>query len=211
MAARNKPLVLRRPAQVAALASPVRTRIVDVLAGEGSASVRELAAALGRPAEALYYHIRVLERHGLLVQHGKRQHKRRHETVYGLPAPRLLLDRSQRSPRYLDAVAKSCATLLRATARDYNAALHAVGDDSPPSPDTLSVRRLVANLDRAGQRQLNDLLRQIDALFRRYQDRPGDQAQSLTIALVPLPQRKSQRPDTPNRRRTRRLRAPEAV
>lgn len=54
------------------------------------------------------------------------------------------------------------------------------------TPSTLSVRRLVAALDRDGLRHLNDLLRRIDALFERYEARRRDQVQSLTIALVPL-------------------------
>ncbi|MFH1748446.1 MAG: helix-turn-helix domain-containing protein [Planctomycetota bacterium] len=186
MAKSSKILVLRRPAQVAALASPVRAGIVDALASYGASAVRELSDALGLRPESLYYHIRALQRHGLVVLHSKRKHKRRHEAVYALAAPRLTLDRTQRSRRYLDAVAKTCETLLRATARDYRAALRAAGDLAVCPPGTLSVRRLVAALDRAGLRRLNDLLRQIDDLFERHQARLRDPVQSLTIALVPL-------------------------
>ncbi len=186
MARSGKILVLRRPAQVAALASPVRARIVDALASHGASSARELADALGLRPESLYYHIHALQRHSLVVQHSKRKHKRRHEAVYALAAPRLTLDRTQRSRRYLDAVAKTCETLLRTTTRDYRAALRAAGDLADYPPSTLSVRRLVAALDREGLRRLNDLLSQIDAFFERYQARRRDQVQSLTIALVPL-------------------------
>jgi DNA-binding MarR family transcriptional regulator len=187
MADSARTLVLRRPAQVAALASLVRARIVGALAAQGARSVRELAGLLGLRPQSLYYHLRALQRQSLVVQRAKRKHKRRREAVYALAAPRLVLDRTQRSPRYLDAVAKSCETLLRATARDYRAALRAAGDWAAYPPSTLSVRRLVAGLGPRGLRRLNDLLRQIDALFERSRACPRGPLQSLTLALVPIP------------------------
>jgi DNA-binding transcriptional ArsR family regulator len=186
MARCDKTLVLRRPAQVNALASPMRARIVDALAGGAPSSIRELAEAFGVRPESLYYHIRTLQKHGLVVERSKRKHKRRHEAVYALTAPRLKLDRTQRSPRYLDAVVRTCELMLRATARDYRAALRTAGNLAAHAPGALSVRRLVAGLDREGLNHLSQLLRQIDALFDRYPPRRCGQVQSLTIVLVPL-------------------------
>src|SRR5262245_47733719 len=55
---------------VAALASPVRQEIIDTLEALGGATIAELAGALGRPADGLYYHVRRLVRAGLLVGAG---------------------------------------------------------------------------------------------------------------------------------------------
>jgi DNA-binding transcriptional ArsR family regulator len=186
----RKDLVLRRPAQVAALGSPVRSRIVDVLAGQGPCSLEELSVALGRHREALSYHVRALRRHGLVVLHSRRKGRRRPEAVYAVAAPRLLLDRTQRSRPYLDAVAKAGEARLRASARDYRAALAAVDLLAEYSPATLSVRRLVGSLDQQGLLHLSDLLNQIDALFHKYEARHDKPLQSLTIALVPVGRRK---------------------
>lgn len=49
---------VRGKRQLAALAAAARQEVVDVLAEMGSVSVAELAAALGRPADALYFHLR---------------------------------------------------------------------------------------------------------------------------------------------------------
>ena len=58
---------IAEPRQIRALASSTRQDIVDTIAAIGPCSVAELARALGRSADGLYYHIRVLTRVGLLV------------------------------------------------------------------------------------------------------------------------------------------------
>ena len=63
--------VIRTKKQVGALVSSVRQEIVDVLCQMGTVAVAELAAALGRPADAIYYHLRVLKRVGLVVHAGQ--------------------------------------------------------------------------------------------------------------------------------------------
>ena len=46
--------------QIRALSSPIRQDILDAVTAIGPCSVSELAAATGRPADGLYYHIRRL-------------------------------------------------------------------------------------------------------------------------------------------------------
>jgi DNA-binding transcriptional ArsR family regulator len=58
--------------QLTALTSSARQEIVDVLSQMGTVSVGELAATLGRPADALYYHLRVLKQAGLVLRAGYR-------------------------------------------------------------------------------------------------------------------------------------------
>ena len=65
----SKPTAIRDPGRIAVLASPVRQEIVDTLAMlGGEASVAALAEQLGRPADGLYYHLRLLEQHELIVE-----------------------------------------------------------------------------------------------------------------------------------------------
>ncbi|HWG20580.1 MAG TPA: helix-turn-helix domain-containing protein [Terracidiphilus sp.] len=66
------PFVVQGKKQLSALASSARQEIVDVLSQMGTVSVGELAAALGRPADALYYHLRVLRQAGLVIRAGYR-------------------------------------------------------------------------------------------------------------------------------------------
>src|SRR4051812_38683008 len=54
--------------QIRALSSPARQDILDAVTAIGPCSVAELAAAVGKPADGLYYHIRQLLEVGLLVE-----------------------------------------------------------------------------------------------------------------------------------------------
>ena len=54
--------------QIRALSSPLRQDILDAVTAIGPCSVSELAAAIGRRADGLYYHIRRLVKVGLLQE-----------------------------------------------------------------------------------------------------------------------------------------------
>jgi len=82
---RRGPLVVREPAQVRALASPVRQEIVDALAAAGPCAVADLAAHVGRPADALYFHLKRLMAVGLVVERGARRNGRARAAVYDVP------------------------------------------------------------------------------------------------------------------------------
>src|SRR5689334_13072601 len=69
---RRRALVSRLD-QLSALASPARVDLIEALTRLGTASLAELAAALGRPADGLYYHVRALEKVGLVAAAGTRR------------------------------------------------------------------------------------------------------------------------------------------
>jgi len=72
MKAPGPSFVVSSKKQLATLASSVRQEIVDVLSQMGAVSVGELAVTLGRPADALYYHLRALKQAGLVLSAGYR-------------------------------------------------------------------------------------------------------------------------------------------
>jgi DNA-binding transcriptional ArsR family regulator len=75
------PFTVQTKKQLAALTSPIRQQIVDVLSQMGTISVAELAATLGRPADAVYYHLRVLKLAGLVLVAGLRSTGNRKEEL----------------------------------------------------------------------------------------------------------------------------------
>src|SRR5258708_3778839 len=89
--AKTRPHVIRGARQLAALAAAARQEIVDVLEQMGTVSVAELAAALGRPADALYFHLRALARAGLVRRAGHRARSGRQEALYRTVKPELRL------------------------------------------------------------------------------------------------------------------------
>ena len=114
-----------RPAQIRALASPARQEVLDTLQALGRASVPEIAAQLGRPADALYYHVRALAKAGLLREVERRQRGRHVEAVYATPEPekRLKLDYRAGGAASARAVRGVVASMLRAAGRDFDAAI----------------------------------------------------------------------------------------
>src|SRR3954469_5558206 len=107
--------VIEDTAVAGAMLDPIRTRLLAELAEPGSAS--SLAARVGEPRQKINYHLRELERHGLV----ELVHERR---------------RGNMTER-----------VLRASAASYvisPAAMVAVAPDPGRSPDRLSARWLLA-------------------------------------------------------------------
>jgi len=62
------PLHVTSPKQIAAISSPGRDEIMDMIGVIGPCTASELAHAMGRSRHALYYHLRALAACGLLKQ-----------------------------------------------------------------------------------------------------------------------------------------------
>src|SRR5258708_35134832 len=95
---------ISRPAQCSALLSPVRQELLDVLARVDAVSLAELGALLGRPSDGLYYHVRMLERTGLVRSAGKRIVNGRPEALYRAVASQFALRYAPDPARHAAAV-----------------------------------------------------------------------------------------------------------
>src|SRR5689334_1813461 len=118
---------IRRREQIAALASPVRQEIVDMVQASGPLSVAELAGLLGRPADGLYYHVKALAKVGLLVERagrGVRNGRGRTEAVFAVPG-RLRLAYRPKDPENVAGIKRAAAAMLRVTGRTFAEAFDA--------------------------------------------------------------------------------------
>ena len=106
-------------AQMAALESPARQEMLEALSRLGTASVGQIADALDRPPDALYYHLRSLTRVGLIVPAGHRNKGRRKEALFRTVAPRLETRLEPRTPEKAQAVAAIVGSIVRMANRDY--------------------------------------------------------------------------------------------
>jgi len=113
---------IRTEKQLAALTSAARQEIVDVLAEMGTVSVAEIAATLGRPADALYFHLRALKKAGLVRQAGYRSRAGRKEMLFRTVAPELRLHYDARSDANRRAVSAIVSSMLRLGIRDFRRA-----------------------------------------------------------------------------------------
>jgi DNA-binding transcriptional ArsR family regulator len=78
-------IVVTKPAELRAMADPLRTTILDLLL-ERAATVAELAAAVGRPKSTVAYHVNVLVAAGMLRVVRTRRVRAIDERFYGRTA-----------------------------------------------------------------------------------------------------------------------------
>ena len=188
---RTRSYLVRSEKQLAALTAAARQEVVDVLEQLGTVSIGELAAALGRPADALYFHIRALTRVGLVRRTGFRSRPggrgRNKEALYCTVAPELKLHYEPHKASNRKAVSAIVSSMLRLAMRDFRGAFQR---------DTVVVRgprrelwglRKVGRLSQAGLAEVN---RRIKGLERAV-SAPGKRGRlyAITVVLTPLDHR----------------------
>lgn len=111
-------------AQLAALASPLRSDILDRLVAYGSLSVRDLAKALGRQPTAIYSHLQKLEKVGLIhSEDSKSGEPGRPGRVYKPAGDQIRLTQAARRPENRKLVEPVVRAAGKQAARDFIAAL----------------------------------------------------------------------------------------
>ena len=194
--------VIESPQQLRALASAARQEIVDVLSGMGTVTVAELAATLGRPADALYYHLRVLVRAGLVVPVGSNTKLGRHKARFRTVAPELRLRYSAADPGKVRSISAIVGSMLRLGIRDFRRTLE--GNEARLSgPDReLWALRATGWLKPQAVQQVNKNIQDLrDSVWK---PKGEGRLYGITILLTPLDhrRRKAQRAPQQKKRRT---------
>ena|SRR5215469_6891810 len=176
-----------------ALVSAARLEVADALAEMGTVSVAALAATLGRPADALYFHLRALVRAGLARQAGYRLRGQRKEALFETVADELKLDYRQPLKANRNAVSAIVASMLRLGIRDFRRAFQEAGGGtivvSGPRRELWALRK-AGRLSPAKVRRIN---RSIHGLLRAMAKPNGKgRLYAITVLLTPVDrQRKS--------------------
>jgi predicted transcriptional regulator len=187
--------------ELRALASFARQEIIDVLAQMGTVSAPELAQALGRPADTLYYHLRILHKAGLVETVGSRVRDGRTEALYHARNLNIDYEASRRSnEKELTGMASS---MLRLGIRDFKEAVRdkeiAVGG---PQRELWSARK-TGRLTQKDLVRVNRLIKELLASAS-----PGSekgQLYGITVLLTPV-NRLHRGPEAGVRRRSRKAR-----
>jgi DNA-binding transcriptional ArsR family regulator len=163
---RGKLLVLSRPGELQALVSPLRVEIVEHVQSAGPSSVREIAEALGRSPQSLYYHVRALASAGIFVQRATRKRPRRDEAVYSLAAERIAISKKPWTAQKASATARSVGALLRRAERNFRrAVLQDLVRGTPEAPHAFAGGRR-AWMTEPGIRSLARLIGEIEQLLK---------------------------------------------
>ena len=182
-------------AQRRAISSPLRLEILGYFSAGRPLSVREVAARMGRPATAIHYHVGLLTQSGLLKKTGERRQGRRREAEYSMVADAIAVPgHGQTSEDDEHTLAlKTTANAFRTAERDMKAALTGGAARGEGEDRNFYVTRMHCRLSREEMAEIN---RRLDALLgallesiRREEPREDDEFVSLTLALLPLPNR----------------------
>lgn len=111
--------MIEDPVQLRALGADVRTKILRLLR-ERAASTKELSEALGVPKGTVGYHVKVLERAGLIHVVATRQVRAITEKYYGRVARLYVLKSDERLPGFLRG-GQVGARMLRQAAEELQA------------------------------------------------------------------------------------------
>lgn len=185
---------------------PLRTRIIEEVAHQPR-TVHEIADALDVPFTRLYYHIKLLEKHGIIrvvatrAMQGAVEEKHYQVTARQFVVARDLL--TVVSDDHDDGLEVVLATILDQTRQDIRASVHDGRINlaqTSPDPDSLLIRRGVMRLSRE---QAAEFQRELVALLNRMsaqQRSPDDPSTfyAVQVALYPSswPERQDQDEDT---------------
>lgn len=162
--------VIRDVTTLKALADPLRHELVALL--DRPRTVRELADRLGRPPDRLYYHLGLLERHGIAVAVEERGAERR----YRLSASHLVIDPDLTMPPGV--AAGLVGTMLQRVHREYAAAA-ALPKNKGKKRSTIAIQHV-----RLTEAQRADLAERLLGILREYEDQaPADGTEPFGVMV----------------------------
>ena len=197
--ARSKPrtLTLRSDEQRRAIASPLRLELIGLFIEREPLSVAQIAQRMGRPATAIHYHVRLLEKAGLLRRAGEQRSGSRREALYRPVAEifemELPGDTTSGDP---EAAIKTLSMAFRMAVGDMKGAFEDSSVRSSGPKRNFLGGRFHCRLSREELAELNRHLRHIEKMLSRtprtLEPSPHDTFISLTLALMPLRNREVQ-------------------
>ena len=203
---------------VRVLADPLRMRLIEAMASEldHPFSVKELAKALGEPPTKLYYHVNMLEEHGLLVVTSSQLVSGILEKRYQLVAASIGVDRALLTAGDTgvgEALHGVLTTIFSTAEEDVQAAIKAgIGSLHAGEEGTRERIVLSKSVDRLSPDEARAFRDRLDALITEFGHGPDagparadDHLYGLVLAFYPMadaPKRATHSPSPPRKRRT---------
>lgn len=203
---------------VRVLADPLRMRLIEAMAAEldHPFSVKELAKALREPPTKLYYHVNMLQEHGLLVVTSNQLVSGILEKRYQLVAASIGVDRALLTAGDTgvgEALHGVLATIFSTAEEDVQAAIKAgIGSLYGGEEGTRERIVLSKSIDRLSPDEAKAFRDRLDALITEFGHGPDagpanadDHLYGLVVAFYPMadaPKRATHSPRSSRKRRT---------
>lgn len=192
--ARFDPRAISDPKLIEILASPVRQELIDTLyALGGKATVAELAEHLGRHADGLYYHLRVLCRSELLDEIEGAEKTQRVYRLAGSGRAPMRLDYRTEHDENVRALSRYISGLVGAAERDFQQALETRSVTVRGKRRQLWAARNKGWAGPAELEEINSLLERLCTLTSMPRTPGRDQLLSLAFVLSPSVKRTKRR------------------
>ena len=180
-------LLIDQPEQLAALTSPVRLELLELIGIWGPCAVADVAERMERAPDSLYYHVKKLVSVGLLEHVRDRRKGQRSEAIYRLPARQLEVPRSSEGAAR-EQTSKAIHAILRLAGRELDTALDddEALDEGPKR--RLYGRRMNGRLSWKAIGEVNRHIAEIEAIFAREGTRRGrNQGHPAVVTLILTP------------------------
>ncbi len=185
------------PALIRILASPLRQELVDTLTAlGGEASVAAIATQLGRHADGLYYHLRILCKAGLLMEVMDEHKQERRYRLAGAAQMPMRLAYHIASSEEASALREFANGMLQVASQDFEQALDIPDVVTEGSQRQLWAARNKAWLSAQELEEVNALLERICELMSRPRSQGCDQLMSCSFLLAPIAPRPKRRKKT---------------
>lgn len=171
------------PLVLGALASPIRLDLLVILESSPPIPVAELARRIGRRPDALYHHLRALQRAGVVEPGPAPPTGGRPGTVWRLRLRPVRVASHALSRRHTHHAERVAGAITRAGLRDYRAALRRAVDGDGPFP---RYQRSCVWLTLSEKRELEDSVLRTVLRIRARRPRAGRSPYVLTFLLSGL-------------------------
>jgi DNA-binding transcriptional ArsR family regulator len=187
MTMKKKPHFVESIAQLNALAAPARQEICDCLSVAGPSTVSELAEHLGRPADAMYFHLKRLLKAGLVIEVDQEKSGRHVSTRYDVVGRPLKLSYRKSNQKQ---VKKVIGAATRAGLRDFEHAYAELGEQQVEGRRDLWAGRAKGWLSKQDIAEVNRHLEAILEVLLRSKPGSGETTRrrlyALTFLLSPV-------------------------
>lgn len=179
-------VLIRSEAQWKAISSPVRFELIEHMHSLTPCSLAELAASVGRRADGLYHHARVLEGAGILRVAGYRKRGKQIEAVYELPGGRVELDIDLATGRHATEFLRVARALMRFAERKLADAVAERLEVGAGVDRRLWARSESTWLDAGRLRRVNRHLMEVQRLLVEGRERRAGRLYHAMVFLLPM-------------------------
>ena len=181
---------IKSPKQLAAISSPLRQDLIDLLEAIGPAPVTTIAKYMEMPADGLYYHLKVLKRAGLLIETTERGAVGRPQGNFDVPGRPVRIRYTGADTRTRKAIKRLMGSVMRNAYHGFRRAFSADAVVEGAAREVW-VGRKAGRLTDAEIKEMNQLLARMMELMdtSRRTHEPGGRLFSFTFAFVPQKRR----------------------